>query len=199
MIFNIFCQYNNSFVYLCKSHSFLLITNTKRHQMKGYSSSFKVIIPLITLVFTAHIPLNSLTRFWYFSTFSFSLALTLPSSGTQCNNYTFTVFLFLSMFTKHGLLASFPRSAHTLKSHKGLYLHFRANFLEHGHTTSHFVKTHIFLTDHNERPQPRCQVCFCIIFVYVSFAHELTIWLIGSACSVLSLLVAFIALFHFTF
>ena len=60
--------------------------------------------------------------------------------------------------------------------HKGLYFHFQAHFLEHGYTTFHFAQTHIFLTGLNERPQPHCHVSFCIIFVYVSSAHELAIW-----------------------
>ena len=81
MIFNIFYQYNNSFVYLCKSHSFLLITKNMQRQIKASSSPFKLIVSIITLVFTAHITLTSLARSRHFSTFSSSLALTLPSSG----------------------------------------------------------------------------------------------------------------------
>ena len=50
-----------------------------QRQMKAYSSSSKLIVPIIT--FTAHIPLTSLARSRHFSTFSYSLALPLPSSG----------------------------------------------------------------------------------------------------------------------
>ena len=32
--------------------------------------------------------------------------------------------------------------------------------------------------DRSQRPQPHCHVSLCVTFVYVSSAHELTIWLI---------------------
>jgi len=144
-------------------------------QIKAYSSPLKLIIPITSLVLTAHIPLTSLSRSGYFSTFTSSLALTLPSSGI-----VIIMLWQLSSFCRCSLslLASLPWYVPSRKPHNGLYLHFQAHFLEHGHTTSHFAQTHIFLKGPNERPQPHCHVSFCIIFVYISSAHELTIWLI---------------------
>jgi len=146
-----------------------------QRQIKSYSSPFKLIIPIITLVLTAHIPPTSLARSRYFSTFSSSLALTLPSSGIV------TIMLWqLSSFCRcsPSLLTSLPWYVPSRKSHNSLYLHFQAHFLEHGHTTSHFAHTHIFLKGPNERPQPHCHVSFCIIFVCVSSAHQTIICLI---------------------
>jgi len=68
-------------VYLGKSHTFLLIAKTMQRQINAYSSPFKVIFPIITPVFTAHIPITSLARSRHLLTVSSSLALTLPSSG----------------------------------------------------------------------------------------------------------------------
>ena len=147
-----------------------------QRQIKASSSPFTLNISITTLVLTAHIRLTLLARSRYFSTFSSSLDLTLPSSGIV------TIMLWqLSSFCRcsPSFLASLPWSVHTVRSHKGLYLHFQAHFLGHGHTTSHFAQTHIFLrTGPNERAQPHYHVSFSIIFVYVSSAHELTIWLI---------------------
>ena len=146
-----------------------------QRQMKAYSPPFKLIIPIIALVLTAHIPLTSFSRYRYFLTFSSSLDLTLSSSGiVTIMPWQLSSFCWYSP----SLLVSLPWYVPSQKSHHGLYLRFQAHFLEHGHTTSHFAQTHIFLKGPNERPQPHCHVSFCIIFVCVSFAHEPTIWLI---------------------
>ena len=154
-------------MYLCKPHSFLLITRTMQRQIKASFSPFKLNISIIFLVFTAHIPLTSLARSWHFSTFSSSLALSPPSSGVV------TIMLWqLFSFCRCSLslLASFPWSVHTVRSHNSLYLHFQAHFLEHGHNNSHFAQTHIFLSDPNERPNCIVMSPF-VLFLFPSVLH----------------------------
>ena len=71
-----------------------------------------------TLVFTSHILLNSLARFWYFSTFSASFSFAPLSSGIA-TSIIWQLFLLLSTSTRSGLLASLW-SVRMLKSQRTL-------------------------------------------------------------------------------
>ena len=132
-------------------------------QIKSYSSPVKLIIPIISFVLTAHIPLTSLSRVF----FNF---LIFPCSYSaifwNCNNYALTAFLFLLMFTKS------PRVIAMICSLTEVPQGFASSFSStlSGTWTYHF-SFHSFLTGPNERPQPHCHVSFCIIFVYVSSAQ----------------------------
>ena len=76
-----------------------------------------------TLVFTSHILLSSLARFWYFSTFSASFSFTPLSSGIATSIIR-QLYLLSSTSTKSGLLASMWWSVRTLKSQRSLQLSF---------------------------------------------------------------------------